>query len=682
MNQNINSIAHDVCEQVDWERPELARTPFADAFRRGDCLTASVGLIHHLRQRRRPFAGYSADYVRLLRAHVNPAYRTRVRRQIRGLLDVPFMGGDWPDGRGTLLAMRPEEIQIGATQEDFERHADKVAEARPNWDKSAIHSVCNVARFLQSAFPIKECPDSALVPLFGLLLRLLPREWAWARTWAEATLGTTGHNWWAYQFGGQWKIGFLFPEFKGLAQFQAFFPKYFEREIGLLTYPDGFTHECSVNYHIGTTDIFLETVHLAEVNGLRFSAAFRERVRRMAAVEWKLVQPDGNAPAFNDCHSMDPLISMRMRSLAVIAGVPELKYLAEAMKVPWPTDFGRLLIPTLYYSSVGEDLAKRYQRLKARKPACTDTSLPEAGLYVMRKDWTRRSDYAAIDATVKGNLVTSHGHGAIFDLMLCSRGRPITVGNGKGPDVGMDEPRRLWRVKSESHTVATVDGEDHLPLRAIYRFANHVVPTIDTWTSEKDFAYFSGVHEAYERLEKRVSGSRRKLFYLRDGYWILIDRFTVANPKDVHTYRQHYQLATPGRILGNGRVVTTGKGGNLLFVPIKNACGQATLRPCPWPMEGYSNPNQLVFTQKKVKGHALFVTVLVPFLNAAVPRVEARLVDVKADGRVLSPWEATGLEILWHGQRHVYVDLHMQWNLPWECAGYTGKSRLFHSAAR
>ncbi len=71
------------------------------------------------------------------------------------------------------------------------------------------------------------------------------------------------------------------------------------------------------------------------------------------------------------------------------------------------------------------------------------------------------------------------------------------------------------------------------------------------------------------------------------------------------------------------------------------------------------------------------MTLLAPF-TGAMPQVEACLQDVIADQRVLSPWEATGIEIIIDGG-DVYLDLHMQWNLPWHCAEYSGTARLFHS---
>jgi hypothetical protein len=177
-----------------------------------------------------------------------------------------------------------------------------------------------------------------------------------------------------------------------------------------------------------------------------------------------------------------------------------------------------------------------------------------------------------------------------------------------------------------------------------------------------------------------VGGARRKLFYLRGGYWILIDRFTVGyiNPDRPRTYRQHFHLGVPAALTGDGRVVTSGDGGNLLLLPVNGA--DACLEPNPFPLESYDNPDHLTFT-RITNGNDLFVTLLVPFTGAC-PDVQARLLDVEADGRTVDPWEITGVEITINGRRDVYVDTHMQWNLPWQCAEFAGTGRLFHSRIR
>ncbi len=681
MTNLYHQIAADLATRVDWDYPALRDHSCAAACRAGDASAAALGLIRYLRARERPLLGYTPEYVQQLRASATPAFREAARRTLDALSPVGFLGGDWPDGRGTLLSARPEVLQVAGTPQDFTAYGDLVAASRDTWGQGAIHTIMNLVRYLQSVWPLQECPDEALLPLFGMLSRQFDKEWEWARRWGEASHGSDGHNWWVAQFGATWKIGFFFPEFPAYRQFQAFVPEWLEREIRVLTFPDGMTRECSVAYHIGTTDLFLDVARIAAANEIPLPPAFSERLRLMGEVEWKLLQPDGNYPAFGDCFNLGPHLFERARSLAALLHIPEAKHLAETMAPGRPSDLGASLIETLNYPSVGEDLAPAYAALPARAPATVDTCLPAAGYYAMRTDWTPQADYAAIEASPRGTVVTSHGHSALFDLKLCAKGRALLVGNGKGPDVDYaTSPERYWRVTTPSHSATTVDGEDNVLIRSTYRFGQVVLPTVDDWRSEPAYAYFSGVHEGYERLERKVSGTRRKLFYLRGDYWILLDRFTAASPEDAHTYRQHFQVLGPARLDERGRCLTEGEGGNLLVLPVPGAEGEATLAPCPYPLEDYPDPLQLVYTQAAC-GSGLFVTLLVPFRDREVPEITARLLPVEADRRALAPWEATGLEIVFNGRRDVYVDQHMEWNLPWHCGGYAGSARLFHSLA-
>ena len=138
-------------------------------------------------------------------------------------------------------------------------------------------------------------------------------------------------------------------------------------------------------------------------------------------------------------------------------------------------------------------------------------------------------------------------------------------------------------------------------------------------------------------------------------------------------------MGVPCRLLEGNRVVTEGKGGNLLFVPAAGTGGTVALSPCPYPLGGeYADPDQLTFT-KTTAGSDLFVTVLVPFHDAAVPDVTVRLLEVAADAGIVPAWEITGLEIIIAGKRDIYVDTHMHWNLPWRCGGFAGAERVFHS---
>jgi hypothetical protein len=128
-------------------------------------------------------------------------------------------------------------------------------------------------------------------------------------------------------------------------------------------------------------------------------------------------------------------------------------------------------------------------------------------------------------------------------------------------------------------------------------------------------------------------------------------------------------------------LVTQGQGGNLVIAPVEGARGETVLEPCPFPLDGYDNPSHLVCTRRKSGAH-IFINLLVPFLDDAAPEVRVNLLDIECDGRILSPWEATALEIVVNGRRDVYVDQHMEWNLPWRAGGCSGDGRLYHSRCR
>ena len=131
---------------------------------------------------------------------------------------------------------------------------------------------------------------------------------------------------------GFWEAGLLFPEFKGFAKFAALAPGYFEDEMQLLMYPDGFSRERS-GYHWGTVQHFLEFLMLAEANHIRFSPRFRDHVRRMGDTLWQMMAPDGDIPRFGDTGSIhEPGKGVaRLMMAAALLRLPEGKAVAEVL---------------------------------------------------------------------------------------------------------------------------------------------------------------------------------------------------------------------------------------------------------------------------------------------------------------------------------------------------------------
>jgi hypothetical protein len=364
---------------------------------------------------------------------------------------------------------------------------------------------------------------------------------------------------------------------------------------------------------------------------------------------------------------------MELRRRAARFDLPEAKFVADALQPDWQPLYGGIL------PDEGEDLLAAYRRVNSRPPAMPDTCLPQSGFYVMRSDWTPRADYLGLLAGTLGPRVTSHKHADLLSFELYAKGRRLLVDNWYGPvSEERDNPDvRMWRVKTEAHNTCTVDGEDQVPIVGEFNLGSTVVPTVDDWRSASAYAYFSGVHEGYLRLPQPVSAVRRKLFYLRDQYWIMIDRFTAVSPDHTHRYQLHFHLNAPSTVADDGRVVTRGDGGNLLIMPVPGAAGAPELRPNPWPTKDYENPDWLTYT-RETAGSWSFVTLLVPFTGAE-PAVSVRQLEVAADGRMLTPFEATALAITIDGRKDIYVDQHLQWNLAWAAGGCQGEGRVFHS---
>lgn len=671
------TMAAELGARIDWSLPALRRSAAARAWAQGDAERAVRLWIRDVRTRRLPRWPFSADYIERVHNAATPAYRLAARENLKAL---NYRGEDNYGRICCLPVLSAEDLFVAATEETFASLAGDIVNQRDHWGKWGCQTLYRLFQLIQAAVPLKTCPDEFFIPALAWMAKEAGNVWAFSRPWNEAMLGTAGHNWWAFEFAALWKVAFFFPELEKTRPFKSFFPHYLEQETALSMNRDGYSAEQSVSYHFALADILDSWAIVATLNRLPLSATLQSRLRTMASLSHRLVGPDGFGPGFGDYGAMD--MRLRLRESAARYGMGEAKYVAERLDPKGCGLFRGLLANPAALNNVGSDLLPAYRRLKAKAPPL-DTALERAGLYVMRQNWSPRSDYMAIEASSKGEIVTSHGHTAIFNLVTYARGTPVLIDSSAGWE--SDTTGKQWRVGSFAHNVATVDGEHQLPIRSSFRWNQTVQPAVDEWIARPESVYFSGVHEAYERLEHRVSACRRKVFYLRGHYWILIDRFTAASDKDAHAYTQHFQVALPASLDTRNRMMTRGPSGNLMIVPVPMVDpGKTTARltACPYPLAHYPNPDHLTYTLK-TKGSGIMVSLLVPFTHGRMPKVAVRPIPLRtADGRSPTPWEATALEIKIGGRRHVYVDFHMAWNMAWTAGGFSGEGRVFHSAVR
>lgn len=656
-----------IADRTDWSRPELQC--FKQRLDQGEpAETVIPDLIGHLRQRKSPDLGYSPAYVQEVRQCAGEkkiaAARERWEKALEPTLFVHHVL--------TITQLGAETILAAATPELCRRSAEKVLDFQPHWEREhgafgPVYSICELITYL---FPLEECRNDDLVPLFAWLLVQIPHEWARSRTWDELMLGNSGHNWWSHSFHGFWLASLFFPEFKPVQKFAAFYPTYLERELKLLFEPDGWSKEGATGYHQSGARGCLKMAHYAERNNLAIFPFVQERIPVIYAQIWKQLAPDGRIPGFHDDGTNVGLD--KLRAFSAKDGNAEAKYAIDQLFPDWEPEWNGLL-PLL-----GENLYSQYKKLVPR-PVPPDSVIPDGGYYMMRSAWSPRGDYLAINAGIVGPIVTSHKHMDMFNFVLYSRGRSILADNWYGDCAEMEkEPMvRRWRVGGSAHNVATVDNLDQGKIQQVYRYETTILPLIEDWRSEPGYAYFSASHEGYQRLEQPVS-VRRKIFYVRGGYWIMIDRFT-AREDQLHDYQLYFQLDTPAELLDNGRLFTSGDGGNLAIIPAAGIEIEAEKTPNPYPIKGYNNPDVLCYRQNQCAS-TQFVTLMVPFNNEERPAVELELIPVNCDDRILTPFEATALRIVINGQEDFYFDHHMHWNLAWQAGPHAGTERLWHSS--
>jgi len=305
----LANVAEDVANALEWRAP---------ADRGGDASDPAAevcAFVAYLRGRPEPHFVHTPDYVALLRSRATDRQRDGARDKLGKALEGELIGGAHSN---PVTGAGADTLFLGADENFCRRLAESVFASRSKWGEGPWGTTRGICELLARLLVLPEAPAEALIPLFGWLSEQIWAEWEWARTWSEAMLGSSGHNWWLHTFLGFFEAGLWFPEIRGFARFRALAPDYFEREMDVLMEADGFTRERS-GYHWGTAQHFYDYVCLADANGIPVSAEFRQHLRAVAETEWKALTPDGDIPLMGDSGGQANVVVEVLRGAPVVA---------------------------------------------------------------------------------------------------------------------------------------------------------------------------------------------------------------------------------------------------------------------------------------------------------------------------------------------------------------------------
>jgi len=304
-------------------------------------------------------------------------------------------------------------------------------------------------------------------------------------------------------------VSVYFPEFKEAKRWQQIALTRLEQELIGQINQDGSHIEVATGYQWLVVDEFEKTYDLLRAHNLSLPKEnLASYLEKMYQVLVYLVRPDGTFPEINDGFIQWPY-----------------SRLAQAGEMFGRDDF-------IYVGTAGK---------QGSPPEDSSVGFNDAGLYVMRSDWTKEARYLLFDAGPYGG---PHGHEDKLSIELFAFGQPFIVDSGSYTYEETD-PFRTYFVGSQGHNTVLVDGQSQIrrwqkdnmnPKPALGNYA--------TWISQADFDYVAATYnDGYSFFSLRKPREptiikdvihMRWILFVKPDYWVVVDELQASTP---HNYQ-------------------------------------------------------------------------------------------------------------------------------------------------
>jgi hypothetical protein len=300
-----------------------------------------------------------------------------------------------------------------------------------------------------------------------------------------------------------------FPEFQEAAAWRHTALERIAQELPKQINQDGSQIEVSTGYQWLVIDELEATYRLLRDNNLSLpNQNLAEWLKKMYQLLAYVVRPDGTFPEINDGFIL--WRASRLASAGEMLGRDDFTYIGT-------------------------------RGAQGTPPENTSLAFSDAGLFVMRSDWTEDARYLLFDC---GPFGGPHGHEDKLSIEVFAYGQPFVVDSGSYTYDKRD-PFRTYFVGSQGHNTVLVDYQsqirrwqkEHLhPKTAEGNFA--------TWISRPEFDYVASTYgEGYshysmdkpddQKINNDVVHTRHVLF-VKPDYWLIVDDLQTV---DCHDYQ-------------------------------------------------------------------------------------------------------------------------------------------------
>ncbi len=298
-------------------------------------------------------------------------------------------------------------------------------------------------------------------------------------------------NWITMELRGLASAAVYWPEFKDANAWFDHAAKRITPELTNQVYPDGTQKELTSSYHRVALYSFDKFRKLAESSGCTLPEVFTSCVERMWNYVAYTMNPAGYGPLNNDS-DLD-FVSAEVLTQASIFNRSDWMYIAA-------------------------------NGAQGERPADPPSIVfPWAGQVVMRSGWDADAQWAFFDA---GPLGIGHWHLDKLHLSVTAYGRDILVDSGRF--TYQAGPWRSYFTGSGSHNVILVDGHNQKTCEMESK-----APMCGSFALKPEYDIVRGIFDSgYEDVKGNVTHERTVL-YVRNGYWLVLDRIITDRPHEI-----------------------------------------------------------------------------------------------------------------------------------------------------
>ena len=288
--------------------------------------------------------------------------------------------------------------------------------------------------------------------------------------------------------------------------------------------PDGVQWEQSPMYHCEVLHALLDTLLLAERNGIAVPPLLSEKARAMCRALAVWAAPDRTILPQGDSDVIDA--GDLLAAGALLFRDPLLAAAAQ----------GPLCEETLW--DFGSDAPARLAALPAAWPACSSQKLEASGNYILRSGWGREDTWIHFRA---GSLGGGHGHADLLHVDVYHSGEAVLTDAGRGTYV--DGGLRRALKGPAAHNTFRVDGADFTCYRGTWEWGPiaQPLPALARFTPLAD--RLAGGHLGYLAQGAAVE---RQLVFLKPG--LLVGADILRAPDGRPQRAEQFFHFGPGRL--------------------------------------------------------------------------------------------------------------------------------------